>query len=134
TDSLRALYGAFPTQQKICVLGNTGGGRDTWKRPEMGRIADETCTKVILTNEDPYDEDPQAIIDAMKEGMQRAPEVILDRREAIRAALMAAHTGDVVLISGNGTDPFIMGARGSRLPWNDAEVVREELRRLHSEV
>jgi UDP-N-acetylmuramoyl-L-alanyl-D-glutamate--2,6-diaminopimelate ligase len=54
-DSLIALYGAFP-QRKICVLGNTGGGRDTWKRPEMGRIADESCDEVILTDEDPYDE------------------------------------------------------------------------------
>lgn len=61
-DSLQALYDAFPNRRKICVLGNTGGGRDTWKRPEMGRIADEACDKVILTNEDPYDEDPKAIV------------------------------------------------------------------------
>ena len=130
-DSLLALYGAFPTQRKICVLGNTGGGRDAWKRPEMGRIADEACEKVILTNEDPYDEDPRAITDAMAAGMKRAPEVIMDRREAIRAALAAARPGDAVLISGKGTDPFIMGPKGSKIPWSDAQVVREELERLH---
>lgn len=129
-DSLMALYGAFPTQRKICVLGNTGGGRDTWKRPEMGRIADESCGKVILTNEDPYDEDPREIIDAMARDMRHTPEIIMDRREAIRHALAAARPGDAVLISGKGTDPFIMGAKGSRLPWSDAEVVREELERL----
>jgi UDP-N-acetylmuramoyl-L-alanyl-D-glutamate--2,6-diaminopimelate ligase len=129
-DSLRALYGAFPTHRKICVLGNTGGGRDTWKRPEMGRIADLACDHVILTNEDPYDEDPRAIVDAMAAGMKRVPEIIMDRREAIRAALAAARPGDAVLISGKGTDPFIMGAKGSRLPWSDAQVVREELERL----
>lgn len=129
-DSLRALYGAFPTQRKICVLGNAGGGRDTWKRPEMGRIADESCEKVILTNEDPYDEDPRMIVDAMARGMRRTPEVVMDRREAIRHALAAAHPGDAVLVSGKGTDPFIMGASGSRLPWSDAQVVREELERL----
>ena len=129
-DSLRALYGAFPTQKKICVLGNTGGGRDTWKRPEMGRIADESCEKVILTNEDPYDEDPRAIVDAMAGSMLRTPEVVMDRREAIRHALAAARPGDAVLVSGKGTDPFIMGASGSRLPWSDAQVVREELERL----
>ena len=78
--------------RKICVLGNTGGGRDTWKRPEMGRIADEACEKVILTNEDPYDEDPRAIVLAMARGM-RPPLIIMDRREAIRAALMSGADG-----------------------------------------
>jgi len=129
-DSLQALYSAFPNHKKICVLGNTGGGRDTWKRPLMGRIADESCEKVILTNEDPYDEDPRAIVEAMAAGMQRTPEIIMDRREAIRSALCAAQQGDVVLISGKGTDPFIMGAHGTRAPWSDAQVVREELVKL----
>lgn len=129
-DSLSALYSAFPNQRKICVLGNTGGGRDTWKRPLMGRIADEACETVILTNEDPYDEDPRAIITAMTADMKRAPQIIMDRREAIRAALRAARKGDVVLISGKGTDPYIMGARGVKTPWSDATVVREELERL----
>lgn len=130
-DSLAALYQAFPNHRKICVLGNTGGGRDTWKRPEMGRIADDSCDTVILTNEDPYDESPRAIVDAMASGMKRTPEIIMDRREAIRAALAAARPGDAVLISGKGTDPFIMGPHGSKLPWSDAGVVREELERLH---
>jgi UDP-N-acetylmuramoyl-L-alanyl-D-glutamate--2,6-diaminopimelate ligase len=131
-DSLRALYGAFDKKRKICVLGNTGGGRDKWKRPVMGRIADEMCEKVILTNEDPYDEDPRDIIFAMKRDMRRTPEIVMDRREAIRTALLAASTGDVVLISGKGTDPFIMGKKGSKIPWGDAQVVREELKRLLS--
>ncbi len=133
-DSLRALYDAFPQQRKVCVLGNTGGGRDTWKRPEMGKIADEACAEVILTNEDPYDEDPQAIVDAMAAGMARPPRIIMDRREAIRAAIRAARPGDAVLISGKGTDPFIMGPKGSKTPWSDALVVREELGRLLSEI
>jgi len=129
-DSLAALYSAFPKRRKICVLGNTGGGRDTWKRPAMGRIADEACDKVILTDEDPYDEDPRAILDAMAVGMQRTPEIIMDRRIAIRTALAAAQPGDAVLISGKGTDPFIMGSKGSKISWSDAQVVREELERL----
>jgi len=133
-DSLSALYNAFPNHQKICVLGNTGGGRDTWKRPLMGKIADEACEKVILTNEDPYDEDPRAIIDDVASGMQRTPEIITDRREAIRAALRAARPGSVVLISGKGTDPYIMGPKGAKTPWSDATVVREELERLLSGV
>ena len=125
-DSLAALYAAYPGR-KICVLGNTGGGRDTWKRPEMGRIADESCEKVILTNEDPYDEDPRAIVEAMAKGMKRTPEIIMDRRAAIRAALRAARPGDAVLVSGKGTDPYIMEAHSKKTPWSDARVVREEL-------
>ncbi|OYV26539.1 MAG: hypothetical protein B7W98_03065, partial [Parcubacteria group bacterium 20-58-5] len=129
-DSLQALYDAFPNRRKICVLGNTGGGRDTWKRPAMGKIADEACAEVFLTNEDPYDEDPKQIVDAMAAGMARTPQIIMDRREAIRAALRAARAGDAVLISGKGTDPFIMGAHGTKEPWSDASVVREELEKL----
>ena len=136
-DSLKSLYGAFASQRKICVLGNTGGGRDTWKRPEMGRIADETCDQVILTNEDPYDENPRAIVDAMAAGMARTPEIIMNRREAIRAALRLASLAQdkhnvAVLISGKGTDPFIMGPKGSKESWSDADVVREELQQLLS--
>lgn len=129
-DSLRALYDTFKDKRKICVLGNTGGGRDTWKRPEMGKIADELCDTVVLTNEDPYDEDPRAIIEAMASGMRRTPQVIMGRRGAIRHALSLARPGDVVLISGKGTDPFIMGPRGSKIPWSDAQVVREELEQI----
>ena len=82
-DSLKALYSAFKpvretsgsiSQRKlICVLGNTGGGRDRWKRPLMGKIADENCDVVILTDEDPYDEDPRAIVEEMAAGMSRKP-------------------------------------------------------------
>lgn len=129
-DSLRALYGAFPAHRKICILGGTGGGRDTWKRSEMGNIADEMCEKVILTNEDPYDEDPRAIIDMIASGMKRTPEIIMDRREAIRHALSLAKSGDAVLISGKGTDPYIMGSKDTKTPWSDAKVVREEFERL----
>ncbi len=132
-DSLMALYRAYPVR-KICVLGNTGGGRDTWKRPVMGRIADEACSLVILTNEDPYDENPMEIISAMTTSMSRQPTIILDRREAIRYAIAHASTGDAVLISGKGTDPYIMSANGARIPWDDATVVREELILLKKKV
>jgi len=127
-DSLRALYDAYPVR-KICVLGNTGGGRDTWKRPEMGSIADQACMEVILTDEDPYDEDPRAIVEAMASGMTRPPRIIMDRREAIREALTLAREGDAVLITGKGTDPYIMRANGAKEPWSDAAVAREELER-----
>ena len=129
-DSLLALYDAYGALRKICVLGATGGGRDTWKRPVMGRIAGERCDAVILTNEDPYDEDPRQIVDDLARACGKKPEIIMDRRAAIRRALELAHAGDAVLITGKGTDPNIAGARGERTPWSDATVAREELERL----
>lgn len=133
-DSLQKLYEAFPDKSKVCVLGNTGGGRDTWKRPEMGAIAEENCGHIILTNEDPYDENPEKIVEEMKKGMSgEAPvETIMNRREAIRTALERAPENGYVLISGKGTDPYIMGPDGSKEPWSDAEVVKELLIELES--
>ncbi|OGC88167.1 hypothetical protein A3D70_02360 [Candidatus Adlerbacteria bacterium RIFCSPHIGHO2_02_FULL_54_18] len=137
-DSLKALYEAYAVgspegkrRRIIGVLGATGGGRDAWKRSAMGRIADEYCSSVYLTNEDPYDEDPQKIVDDVAQGFVRiTPSVVLDRRAALAAALQEAHKGDVVLISGKGTDPYIMGKGGSKQEWSDVQVATEELSKL----
>lgn len=131
-DSLLQLYKAFKDVPKVAVLGNTGGGRDTWKRPEMARIAEEHCDYVILTNEDPYDEDPRSIVEEMAKGIENASkyEIIMDRRLAIRTAIDKAVDGGYVLISGKGTDPYIMGPHNTRQPWSDAEVVKKELATL----
>lgn len=129
-DSLRALYEAYPDRRKICVLGNTGGGRDTWKRPEMGKIAETYCAEVILTNEDPYDENPEKIVAEMAAGMEKKPAIIMDRRQAIAHALSLAKSGDAVLVTGKGTDPYLMEANDKKTPWSDAQVVREELEKL----
>lgn len=132
-DSLEQLYKAFKDVPKVCVLGNTGGGRDTWKRPEMASIAERYCDHIILTNEDPYDENPRKIVDDMAKGIgdKAKLEIIMDRRFAIQTALEKAPHGGYVLISGKGTDPYIMGAHNSKEPWSDAEVVKEELAKLN---
>ena len=138
-DSLRAIYETYNSCKKICILGNTGGGRDIWKRKVMGEIADKYCDQIILTNEDPYDEDPNKIVDDIKGGIKKRPvEIIMDRRAAIRTAIKNANEltqtqGDkykiAVLITGKGTDPFIMGPNGSKQEWDDATVAREELKK-----
>lgn len=132
-DSLQKLYEAFPHNRKICILGNTGGGRDKWKRPAMGAIAETFCDEIILTNEDPYDENPDAIISDIAEGIKiKKALIILDRRLAIATAISHAQQHDAILISGKGTDPYIMEANGKKTPWDDAVVVREELeKRFH---
>ncbi|MEK7609881.1 MAG: UDP-N-acetylmuramyl-tripeptide synthetase [Patescibacteria group bacterium] len=130
-DSLEKLYQIFQSSRNICVLGGTGGGRDTWKRAVMGKIADNYCDEIILTDEDPYDEDPQKIIADVAKGVtSQLPHIILDRREAIREAIKHAKTGDTVLITGKGTDPYIMGPKGTKTLWNDARVAKEELEKI----
>lgn len=130
-DSLRKLYETFPNARKIAVLGSTGGGRDAWKRPVLGAIADEYCSKILITNEDPYDEDPMKIMQDVAAGVTKhTPIIIEDRREAISCALREAKPLDVVLITGKGTDPYIMGPNGTKEIWDDARVVREELEKL----
>lgn len=134
-DSLEKLYQAFKDQPKICVLGNTGGGRDTWKRPEMAHIAEQYCDEIILTNEDPYDEDPRKIVEDMAKGVKDKEKlsIIIDRREAIREALSRCQHEGYAIISGKGTDPYIMGPHNTRQEWSDAEVVREEMAKLFGE-
>lgn len=132
-DSLEAIYKTFSGHENICVLGNTGGGRDKWKRPIMGGIAEKYCTEIILTNEDPYDEDPTEILNEIATGIKaKSSTIILNRREAIAHALQLAkkHKHPAVLITGKGTDPFIMGPQGTKTPWDDRDVTREELRKI----
>lgn len=143
-DSLKSVYAFLSESRKpktknqklICVLGSAGGGRDKWKRPELGRIAAEFCSEVILTNEDPYDESPAAIMDEIAAGFPQTqnskPKTrkIVDRREAIRAALRLAAPGDIVVITGKGAEPWLMGPDGTKIPWDDREAAREALRDL----
>jgi UDP-N-acetylmuramoyl-L-alanyl-D-glutamate--2,6-diaminopimelate ligase len=130
-DSLKAIYETFQNSKKIAVFGGCGGGRDKWKRKEMAEIADKYCDEIILTDEDPYEDDPMEIIsDLAKYFKIKKPEIILDRREAIKSAIKKAKTGDVVIITGKGTDPYIMRAGGVKEKWSDAEVAREELKKL----
>lgn len=130
-ESLEALYSTFPNKKLICVLGSTGGGRDVWKRAKMGETADKYCSHIILTNDDPYEEDPIQIVEEMKTAIKNHPvEIIISRREAIRKAISETQAGDVLLITGKGTDPYLMEAHNTKTPWDDAEVVREELEKL----
>lgn len=132
-DSLEAIYKTFShANERICILGNTGGGRDQWKRPVMAKLAEQYCDQIILTNEDPYDEDPLAILEQMREVIVDTPyEIVFDRRNAIFAAVEKAKKGDAVMITGKGTDAFIMGPNGTRIPWSDSGIAEEALRKRY---
>ena len=133
-DALEKVYQTIKESfsgRIIGVIGATGGGRDKWKRPEFGRIAEKYLDKIIITNEDPYSEDPQKIIDDISVGLENnLAEEIIDRRQAIRKALESANEGDVVIITGKGCEPWMCVSRGKKIPWDDRKIVREEFRKL----
>lgn len=126
-DALEKVYKAARQELNgslICVLGSAGGGRDKWKRPEHGRIASESCDRVIFTNEDPYDEDPGKIITEVAAGAKGDYEIILDRKEAIEEAINSAKAIDIIIITGKGSEAVMAVKEGNLIPWNDAQVVR----------
>lgn len=134
-EALEALYKTYSSRKKICIFGSAGGGRDKWKRPVLGKIAETHCETVILTNDIAYDEPPHGIVGDIARGMNTKPEIILDRRSAIRRGLElaqrhSARTEVAVLITGMGIDTEITAADGKKNPWNDVEVAREELATL----
>lgn len=118
----------------IILLGAEGGGRDKAKRPIMGELAAKMSDYVIVSNVDPYEDDPKQILEDIavsseKFGKVRGQNlfVIEDRKSGIHKALSLAKADDVVLITGKGAEQSIV-IGGKRSAWDDREVVREELR------
>ena len=140
--ALQKLYEALeqlPKNKIIHLLGSTGGGRDKARRPILGELAGRQADIVIVSNEDPYDEDPEEIIKEVAAGAKAAGKImdqnlftILDRRQAIAKALSLATAGDLVLFTGKGAEQHICLAQGEKLPWDERTVVREELDKLLS--
>ncbi|OKI20910.1 UDP-N-acetylmuramoyl-L-alanyl-D-glutamate--2,6-diaminopimelate ligase [Streptomyces sp. CB03911] len=129
TDSLEkalATVRGFATARVITVFG-CGGDRDATKRAPMGAIAGRYSDLVVLTSDNPRSEDPEAILDAITEGLRgtdAAHERITDRRQAIAHALEHAGPGDIVLVAGKGSETYqLIGDRV--LPFEDMRVVRE---------
>ena len=114
----------------LCVLGAAGGGRDSWKRPVLGKIAAQHCDTIILTDEDPYEEDPMQIINTMAEGTEGKDEKILDRRKAIKRAMGLASSGDTIVITGKGSEDSMAIKGGKKIPWDDRQTVREEFQKM----
>ncbi len=136
-ESLKQLYQALelvPHERLIHILGSCGGGRDRARQPILGKLAGQTADIVIVTNEDPYDDDPEAIIANVAQGAIETGKIlkenlfkISDRREAIELALGLAKKNDLVLITGKGAEQFICVADGKKIPWDDRRVIRELL-------
>ena len=125
TQVLQALQ---PTVQSRggklwCVLG-CGGNRDASKRAPMAAAAEAHADRVVLTSDNPRDEDPEAILAAMREGLTHPPEWIgVDRAQAIAHAVAQAAEADVIVIAGKGHEDY-QEIQGKRLPFNDADVAQ----------
>lgn len=124
-DTIREVVGADGV---ITTVVGAGGNRDRGKRPIMAREAALRSTRVILTSDNPRDEEPAEIIREMEAGLtdDMRPHTlsITDRREAIRTALMMSKAGDVVLIAGKGHEDY-QEIKGVKHHFDDREVVRE---------
>jgi UDP-N-acetylmuramoyl-L-alanyl-D-glutamate--2,6-diaminopimelate ligase len=112
----------------LVVVFGCGGDRDRGKRPQMGRIASELADRVFVTSDNPRSEAPQAIVDDIVAGIDasRAARVELDRRAAIRRAIVEAAPGDVVVVAGKGHETYqIVGS--STQHFDDRDEVRAAL-------
>jgi UDP-N-acetylmuramoyl-L-alanyl-D-glutamate--2,6-diaminopimelate ligase len=119
---------AVGTGELSCVFG-CGGDRDRGKRPIMGSVAAQFADRIVLTDDNPRNEDPAVIVQAIRDGLADHPQVTVlhDRRAALASAIGAARAGDVVLIAGKGHEAEqVLGAQ--RRPFSDREVVAEILR------
>ena len=120
------------TKNRVILVFGSCGDRDKAKRPLMGEIAARLADRIFLTDEESYNENPDDIRRMIDEGIQRVKggsmktTEIPDRRDAIEKALSVATKGDMVLITGMGHEVYRI-VNGKRIPWNDADVVRELL-------
>ncbi len=140
--SMTALYEtvkSWPHNRIIQVFGATGGVRDKSRRTDLGTLAGKFADIAVITDEDPFDEDPQSIIHDIADKAVAEGKVIgqtlfrnPDRRGAITKALSLAEPGDLVLITGKGAEQKIARANNTYEDWDDRTVTREELKRLQN--
>jgi UDP-N-acetylmuramoyl-L-alanyl-D-glutamate--2,6-diaminopimelate ligase len=143
-QSLRGLLETVQEMKKeedsrvIILYGAAGGGRDKEKRRVMARIAARKADVVIVSNQDPYYDNPHEILEDIASylshyGKKKGKDlfVIDDRREGIKKAVSLAKDKDIVLIVGKGSDQAII-VEDQRLKWDDRTVLREEIRAVLS--
>jgi len=141
-DSIEELYkniwNIFKPQRLLCLIGSAGGLRDKWKRPEIGKIAAKYCNIIVISDEDPFDEDPLKIMKEIEYGVKnylseyefnKPYKIIENRREAIKYLLDNYQKNDIIVLIGKGAEPTIETKNGS-IPWNEKNVVLELINEL----
>jgi UDP-N-acetylmuramoyl-L-alanyl-D-glutamate--2,6-diaminopimelate ligase len=131
---LKTIQGVRTGGEQIITVVGCGGNRDRSKRPVMAKIATQLSDKVILTSDNPRDEEPMAILKEMEAGVNpvnfRKTLIIEDRREAIKTAGVMANKGDIILIAGKGHETY-QEIKGVKYPFDDRQVVQEMLKMLN---
>lgn len=111
----------------ITVVG-CGGNRDQAKRPEMGKLASAMSNRAILTSDNPRLEDPQSILEQMEAGVEpqnyKRIVKIVDRKEAIKTAVLMAQSGDIILVAGKGHETY-QDIQGVKHPFDDKIILSE---------
>lgn len=133
-ESLRAAQ-MIPHNRLIHIFGATGGHRDVSKRFEFGEISAKFADKIVITNDDVYDTDPQEIAENIKQGIAKAGQtakvkdvvVQLDRATAINNTIAELQQNDLVLITGKGSEQFLILPNNERIKWDDRQAVRDAL-------
>jgi UDP-N-acetylmuramoyl-L-alanyl-D-glutamate--2,6-diaminopimelate ligase/murE/murF fusion protein len=123
--TLETLVQIKPGNSRLLVVFGCGGNRDRLKRPEMGRIASEYADIVIITSDNPRDEDPEKILDEIEQGMPgKRFRRISDRAEAIRTAVSELDEGDLLLVAGKGHEKY-QEIKGTKHFFSDQEILRQ---------
>jgi UDP-N-acetylmuramoyl-L-alanyl-D-glutamate--2,6-diaminopimelate ligase len=126
--ALRAIHKLNQIGSEIITVFGCGGNRDKMKRPEMGKIATMLSHKVIITSDNPRDEDPFKIIDGIKSGISKDNfDVIENREEAIKNAIENSDDSSIILIAGKGHEDY-QDIKGLRSHFSDREVAEKYLR------
>ncbi|MFC5269601.1 UDP-N-acetylmuramoyl-L-alanyl-D-glutamate--2,6-diaminopimelate ligase [Adhaeribacter terreus] len=115
-------------EQKIITVVGCGGNRDAAKRPVMAEIACKFSDRILLTSDNPRDEEPQEILNQMQAGVKptelKKTLSIVDRKEAIKTAIALADANDIILVAGKGHETY-QEVKGQRSPFDDKQVLRE---------
>ena len=129
---LKTLRDIAPERQLICLFG-CGGDRDKSKRPEMAQVAESMADRIIVTSDNCRTEDPQAIIDDIRAGLSwegiAKSIFIVDRKEAIRTAILTAPAGATILLAGKGHEDYqIIGT--TKHHFDEREIVAETFKMI----
>lgn len=140
SELYKNIWNIFKPKRLLCLISSAGGIRDKWKRPVIGEIAAKYCNLIVISNEDPFDEDPIKIMKDIEFGVKRylkeydfekTYKIIEDRKEAIEFLIKQAEKNDIVVLTGKGAEPTIETKNGS-INWNEKEIVLSILNNLNN--
>ncbi len=127
-DGIYRVLDSLKDKDLVVVFG-AGGNRDRGKRPKMGAVVGRFAKKIYVTSDNPRDEVPEMIIQDILMGLKGKENVqtIVDRKEAIKRAILELENAEILLILGKGDEPY-QEINGVKYPFDDREIVREILK------